>query len=141
MPTTSSSVEKRFNEVNFHDAQLLGVAIEQSGNSRSARVNLKLQLVTGARAGAYDRRPATLSFVDCAELSMNIDFWTKSMLGDSIDHASCRFDSERIAELSRSDPPRARSQPLNELLVFTIALCPVSGEMNVLARDFEISMG
>lgn len=139
-PGAQLDVLRRFEELNLHDSELMSVSVEQAEAERSARVHMRLLHVTDAADGQYDLRPATLSFIDCTEISMSIDFWNKSMMGHAIDHGSCRVDLERIAHLARDDPPRARSERLNELLVFTIVLSPISGEITMLARDFELSI-
>lgn len=139
-PQASKDIQKRFEELNLHDSQLLNITIEQKESDRTARVRLQLLLVTAwLQNGKYEQRPVTLTFVDCTELSMNVDFWNKYPMGHAIDHGSCHFDADRaapFAHLESSSTPRCR---MDGLLVFTIVLSPESGEINALARDFDVA--
>lgn len=54
-------------------------------------------------------------------------------------HGSTKAAIVSAEHIQDRDPPRARWQPLSEFLFFKIVLCPISGEIEVLARDFEFS--
>jgi hypothetical protein len=141
-PRASQDVQKRFAELNLHDSQLLNITIEQKESDRTAQVRLQLLLVTAVlQSGKYDQRPATLTFLDCTELSMNVDFWNKYPMGHAIDDGSCHFDADRAAPFAQFESPSDPSYRMDGLLVFTIVLCPESGEINALARDFNVSFG
>ena len=127
---------QRFNATNLHDAQLTAVAVEQRQEAWTATVRLELLLVAGAHAEAW--QPATLTFVDCDSIEMDVDFYSKHACGDAVASGHCAFDAERIGQLKEGDPVRARVQELDEFLLFTITLCPVSGSLRVLARDFSL---
>ena len=139
-PQRSKDIQQRFEELNLHDSQLLNITIEQKESDRTAQVRLQLLLVTAwLQNGKYEQRPATLTFVDCAELAMNVDFWNKYPMGHAIDHGSCHFDADRVAPFAQLEPSSNPGHRMDGLLVFTIVLCPESGEISALARDFDLS--
>jgi hypothetical protein len=92
---------------------------------------LELETVNGKE------KSALLSFVGCTWLSIGIDFWNKNMCGDAIAFGEATVDATRAAGIQDNDPPRLRWQPNSELLFFKIVLCPISGEIELLARDFS----
>jgi len=139
LPNEVRDVWRRFNELDLHDSQLIGIQIAQEHGSRSAQVRMTLANVAYTSGLVSETRSATLSFSGCADMSLTIDFFNKSMVGDAIDSASCKFDAARIAQLAQDDPPRARTQGLDNLLVFSLLLVPISGEISLLAKAFDFA--
>ena len=137
LPNDARDVCRRFNELDLHDSQLIGIQIEQEHGSRSAHVRMRLANVTHIGGVVSEARGATLSFSGCADMSLTVDFFNKSMVGDAIDSANCKFDAARIAQLAQDDPPRARTQGLDNLLFFSLRLTPISGEISLLAKAFD----
>lgn len=81
-----SDVTSRFNELNLSDCRLL--AVRTRPGSTYDDVELELSLVTGMHADEW--QDATIRFVGCADIQIQIDTWGKRACGDAIGDNSCR---------------------------------------------------
>ena len=100
-------------------------------------VHLDLDVLSGADARGSSR--ASLRFLGCAALATSVDFWAKLVCGDVIADATCEPLSAETAAALEQNPRRELDQPLGSLLTFTIGLCPPSGELRIVARDFAFA--
>ena len=132
-----TAVRSRFEELNLHDCRLLFLQSRQ--RTRAAEVRLTLELLSGAKANEW--KPAYLTFYDCAFLSASIDFLAKRVCEDAIVDVSCTFVSEEdMRQLEQYRQPDTED-PVVNLLQFCIMLCPPSGELRIVARDFSLAPG
>ena len=135
----SSYVRTRFEELNFHDCRLLKINVERGAKAATEDVHLDLQLLVGVNAD--DWAPARLTFLACASIEANVDFWAKRVCGDAIAETTCEHLSELSSARLEKHPLRDQEQPFDKLLVFSIILCPPGGELRIIARDFVLSEG
>ena len=133
--SSAIAVQRRFREVNLHDARLISISIEPFGTADSATVRLGLR---DPDSRDMNGRVGELSFMDCTWLSANVDFWNKRRNGDAIALGLVTFDAKRAEAIYDHDASRARFQPISEFLFFKVALCSI-GEIELLARDFALS--
>lgn len=129
----------RFAELNLHDSRLLKISIERRAEALTEDVHLDIALLSGEEGDSG--APARLTFLDCAAIELTIDFWAKHFCGDAIGDATCGQVTDAIAATLDRDPARDRRQPLSELAVFSVRLCPQSGTVRIIARDFTLSGG
>ena len=128
---------RRFNELNLHDCRLTAVALEPAGNDDRDVLRLSLDLVAGEQADQW--RPAQLTFRGCAAARVHIDTFSKRACSDAISDSSCELAAEtRDDVLLEHSSFRQQYQPIDSLVAFTIDLCPPSGSLVVVARDFDL---
>ena len=131
------TVPERFRDINLSDCELVGMRTLRNGKTSLDEVHFQLKLVAGAHAD--QRVHGELSFLECATLYVDIDFWEKHYAGDAIAEATCRKDPDGIASLDRLDSSRQQIQRLNEFWLFTISMVASGGTIRVLARDFMLT--
>lgn len=135
-PSTVRDVQSRFAALNLCDGRLLDVLIHRAAADLDDSVILSLQLVAGAHADRWE--DARLVFSGCAAVQTDLDLWNKRLCGDAIVHAEAVYNLDEISRLATDDPVRQRSQRLQYLLRFQIALVPPGGSISILARDFDL---
>jgi hypothetical protein len=128
-------VMRRFNELNLSDCRLMAAALEPGPAEERDVIRLALDMVAGAHADEW--RPAQLLFHNCAAIRFHIDTFFKRSVSDTISGTSCELAWEvRDDIMLEHSPFREKFQPTDEMILFRVALCPPSGELLIVARDF-----
>ncbi len=125
----------RFNAVPWHDAALTALSISYTSEEEGAENQVRLSV--GLDEGA---RPVEVIFRDCAYIEADVYLACKTMCSDAIDDAVCYESSEWKDEVTAPGPydPIQGGRGLDEYLHFSIYLCPPSGTIQILARDFSL---
>lgn len=128
---------ERFEALNLADCRLVGVHLPHRHGHPSDTIELDLLMVVGESADRW--RPARLRFLKAASVDVRIDFWAKEGCGDVISSTTCHDDAPSIkAALHEYNAIRAKTEPLDVLLLFVIELCSPSGRVQVVAQGFDI---
>lgn len=133
----------RFNRLAWHDSKLISLRLHPSEDNLTHSVDFGLKLLTNAEPGEYEWSDATLTAKDCRIIKLDLDLLGKQLCGGDIASASCDIESEfkekiETQELPAFDLPQGE-QPLAGYLHFRILLIHPGGEINLFAKDFELS--
>jgi hypothetical protein len=134
----------RFNSIAWHDSKLISLRVYASDDHLTHNVDFGLKLLTNAKPGEYEWSDATLTAKDCRIIKLDLDLLGKQLCGGDIASASCDTETEfkkkiETEELAAFDLPQGE-RPLAEYLHFRILLIHPGGEVNLLAKDFELSL-
>lgn len=133
-----------FNRLGWHDSKLMSLRIYPSEDNLTHSVDFGLKLLTNAKPGEYEWSDAILTAKDCRIIKLDLDLLGKQLCGGDIASGSCDTESEFKEEIETQDLPAfdlpQREQPLSEYLHFRILLIHPGGEINLLAKDFELSV-
>jgi hypothetical protein len=143
---SSQEICRRFNDLPWHDSELRGVRVNYSGSANGHEnryeVILNVNLRSSSIADAEERfTPVEIKFSQTRIFQADLDLLGVAYCGGDISGAKCeeksdfmrRTDETRIANF---DLPQD-SEPLADLKHFRISLCPPSGQIDIIAKDFE----
>lgn len=144
MPKRKDSLEdicKRFNAMAWHDSKLIGLHVSPSKGSEQ-EVCFDIRLRTKDRSEHWDWKDAKLTIKDCRIIKVDLDLLAKHLCANDIANAFCGrksgFKEQIERELVNHFDLQHEANPLAEFLHFRILLIHPGGEINVLARDFEL---
>ena len=149
MPKAMDSKEvcERFNEIIWHDSELRSVFVNYSraepGSEYSYEVILKVDLSTHQTPQAGEVfSPIEVRFLHGRYFCADLDLLGMGYSGGDISHAECFKESvfkRQIfqRQIAKFDLPQDVSSWAN-LKHFHVYLCDPSGEINVIAENFEI---
>lgn len=132
----SHAVQQRFMGLNLSDCALLGLRTQRDERSYFENTVLDLGLITHAHADRWEH--GRLTFIECASLELNIDFWEKRHLADTISEAGCEPGEKLAGSTSVGLAHSATAESLRQFVLFWIRLSPSAGNVRVLARDFVL---
>jgi hypothetical protein len=149
MPSTSSfeQVRNRFNGIRWHDSELRSIFVSYSVGAPEfedaceivLRVNVSLRK---SLSEPETFAPSEIRFAQARFLHTDLDLLGLAYCGGDISDAECQRDSkfiqQFISEKARSFTLPQDAQSLEELKHFGVYLCNPSGEINIVAKDFEI---
>ena len=127
--------QSSFENLPWHDSRLLDVRLMRKKRTK-ADDDLECTIDFLVRRGEYRR--ATVTFVNCTIIKMDIDLDSKKICGDSISSATCDFDSHLRDQLEKTRL-RDERHPLDGYRHYRISLIPPSGDVNVFAERFDIA--
>jgi len=146
MPNASSAntVAERFNTLNWHDSEVRGIVLNYF---RRGACELVLRVDLSAPKLPSEPETFTLAkirFLNARFFHSDIDLLGIACCGGDISSARCQADSQFMREvaLQRIRAFNLRPQEDEELAGlkhFGIYLCNPSGEINIVAEDFELS--
>jgi hypothetical protein len=141
-PDIEDEVSARFQRVGWHDSKLIGLAIFRA-KSVGYQVVLQLDLLSSSSSGGRDVwAPTELGFLETRIFQSDLDLAGLKDCGGAIGSGMSRVESEfmaRIAsEITGSADLSRVTNPLAGLRHFRIHLISPGGELNVIARDFEL---
>jgi hypothetical protein len=149
MPPTSQSIQTchRFNEIRWHDSELRSVSVNhlhtEPGSKFTYQVILRVDLSTVKGDPIKEVfLPIEVRFLHARYFQTDLDLLGVGYCGGDISHGECFEDSSfkrqifqtRIAQF---DLPQDVSF-WADLKHFHVYLCDPSGQINVIAEDFEI---
>jgi hypothetical protein len=149
MPTSSPSIQicQRFNEIRWHDAELRSFLVNysppESGCETAYEITLTVDLSTFQVAPRREVfTPIELKFIHPRYFRSDVDLLGMSYCVGDIAYAECSGQSDfkrqvLQTKIVHSDTPEYEKY-WNDLSHFHIYLCDPSGEINVIAEDFEI---
>src|SRR6185437_4037181 len=137
IPSSVAQVQERFRSLNLHDALLLGIIIQGAGADDDEEIRLSIEMVVGRNADQW--KPAELRLVGCVQTSISLDLWAKRQCSHMIGDGHCTYDREWVRQRQIEEPIRQRAQRLENILKFTIDMCPPGGTLDIFARDFQLN--
>jgi hypothetical protein len=138
---------RRFNELPWHDSELRCISANYSigSDNRGGHYEVFLRVNLQARNNVESKEqflPVEIRFFQSRIFHADLDLLGVKYCGGDISGAKCSEESEYMR---RTDETRIASFDLNQdentlvgLRHFHIYLCPPSGEIDIIARDFEI---
>ncbi len=117
-----AEVQQRFRSLNLSDCALLGVQTRRDPNSDFEDVVLELGLIAGPHANRWE--PGRLTFLGCASLELDIDFWEKRHCADSIAEATCESGEPHARRLGVGHSKAFSAESLAQFTSFHIELVP-----------------
>lgn len=138
---------RRFNDLPWHDSELRGVRANYStkANDHENRyeVILNVNLRSSSIAAAEERfTPVEIKFSQTRIFHADLDLLGVAYCGGDISGAKCEEKSDFMRQtdetrIANFDLPQGK-EPLARLKHFRISLCPPSGQIDIIAKDFEI---
>ena len=138
---------RRFNDLPWHDSELRGVRVNYSvnanGHENRYEVILNVDLRSTEIAPAQERfMPVEIKFSQARIFHADLDLLGVAYCGGDISGAKCEEKSDFMRQtdetrISNFDLPQDE-RPLANLKHFRISLCPPSGQINIIAKDFEM---
>ncbi len=125
---------QRFNSLFLHDSKLVGVSLFRV--EEEDRVELFVELL--GKDGSLT--PAQIVFKECVYFQADFNLAAKLMCSDDISNAKCYESSDwktMVSEPSPFDPIRG-GRGFEGHLHFSVSMCPPSGTINILAKDFSL---
>ena len=126
--------ESSFEHLPWHDSRLLDVRLVRKKRTKTED-DLECRVDFLVRLGEY--RPATVTFVNCTIIKMDIDLDSKRVCGDSVSSATCDLDSHLRDQIEKTRL-RDERHPLDGYRHYLISLIPPSGDLNVFAERCDI---
>ena len=132
-----NSIVERFEQIRWHDSKLLGLSLYRAGGEEQIKLLLEL-------AGEDGRTfPADITFLCCSYLAASVYLDAKRLCADDIADAECKSSSDWKNSVSKPGPhdPILGGRHLEGHLHFRISMCPPSGDIDILAKDFALTSG
>lgn len=123
-----------FTNLPWHDAKLLEVRVFRD----SALNQENLSCTIDFEAARNSWRRAVVLFRDCTIAKIDLDLDGKRVCADSIFDAKCEIESSLKKSLEAEQLKNERN-PLRDYYHFRILLVSPGGELNVLAKDFDVA--
>lgn len=137
-PDPPQSVCTRFNEIHWHDSQLIGFQLIPKGED-SYEVHFDLRLLIVSQPGEYSWKPAKLEIQDCRIFQLDVDTLGIRLTGGDIASAYCEGGKALKEKLeSRPFDLRQEENAFEDILHFRILLIYPGGEINVFAKNFVL---
>ena len=143
-----SQICKKFEEYYWHDSKITSFKLIRrwEGVRMVEDFLIELSLLIDNDPAQYKWEKADLVFKDCMGLKIDLNLKGKLFCSDDISEAYCEEDSslkQNIAfELGYPQRPDELLpkylDPLAEYYFFKIALCSPGGDIQILAKDFEL---
>jgi hypothetical protein len=143
----SKEVYQRFNEISWHDSELRSAFVNYSrtepGSEHSYEIILRVDLSTHQTPQVGEVfAPVEVRFLHARYFCADLDLLGMGYCGGDISHAECleksAFKRQILqTKITKFDLPQDVSSWGN-LKHFHVYLCDPSGEINVIAEDFEI---
>ncbi len=130
------SISERFNGFDWHDSKLYDLHLVLREGQRTCDLLMNVGVVT-RKAGHQQLLPAQLVIRECTIVRFDLDLETKAVCGHDISDATCMLESDYIETLEQTQL-RNENRPLAGFLHFAFVLCPPSGEIDVIARSFDL---
>ena len=130
---------ERFNDLHWHDSELIGVQVQRNENNNTDDVHLNIRLLANAQLGNYVWKKARMVIKECTILKLDLDLDGKRVCSDQIALATCAAESTLKAQIEQKQL-KSEVRPLSEYLHFRILFIPPGGEINIFAKDFELTM-
>jgi len=140
-------IGRRFNDLPWHDSELRGVRVNYSangnGHENQYEVILNVNLRSSNIAAAEERfTPVEIKFSQARIFHADLDLLGVAYCGGDISGAKCEEKSDFMRQtdetkITNFDLPQDK-EPLTGLRHFRISLCPPSGQIDIIAKDFEI---
>jgi hypothetical protein len=140
-------ISRRFNDLPWHDSELCGVRANYStnanGHENRYEVILNVNLRSSGIAAAEERfTRVEIKFSQTRVFHADLDLLGVAYCGGDISGARCEEKSDFMRQTEETrvanfDLPQ-ESEPLAGLKHFRISLCPPSGQIDIIAKDFEI---
>lgn len=132
-----------FSKLKWHDSQVVSFQILKSSLSESYEVELKLYLVTGFENGNYIREKTKLLFKGCRFAAIDFDLILMAAQSGAISSASCHKNENELKQEEAIKFDELYSYKLadllNEYLYFHFKMIAPSGEIIIIANQFEVS--
>ena len=148
-PTSTDGIAERFNMLNWHDSELRGIMFNYLGLSPRYAEGCELILRVNMSVRRLLSEPETftptkITFLNARFFHSDIDLLGVTCCGGDISCAECKADSAFMREFAASRVRdfnlfRQDDKSLARLKHFGIYLCNPSGEINIVAEDFEQS--
>jgi len=142
-PDSSQDICTRFNEIHWHDSQLISFQLIPKGEEGEEiyDVHFDLRLLTNSQPGQYSWSPARLEIQDCRILQLAVDTLGIRLTGGDIASASCE-GGPALQEKLESLPfdLRQEENAFEDVLQFRILLIHPGGEINIFARNFALKL-
>jgi hypothetical protein len=138
---------RRFNDLLWHDSELRGVRVNYSANAigheNRYEVILNVDLRSSKIAAVQEHlEPVEIKFWQARIFHSDLDLLGVAYCGGDISGARCEEKSDFMRQadetrIANFDLPQDE-EPLAGFKHFRISLCPPSGQINIIARDFEV---
>jgi hypothetical protein len=128
-----------FTKLPWHDSKLLGIQFERSESEGTDDIVFYILLRDSAKMS-----PCRVKLKDCQAAHIDIDLFGKRLCADDIGGGEGRVESslkKAIEEKRRGDkayPCRLEKGNLMNYIHFSIALVPPSGQIDIVAKTFEL---
>lgn len=125
---------QRFNSLFLHDSKLVGMSLFKV--EEEDRVKLSLELL----GEDSSLTPAEIIFKECVYFQIDFNLAAKLMCANDISNAKCYESSDWKSMVSEPSPfdPIQGGRGFEQHLHFSVSMCPPSGTINILARDFSL---
>jgi hypothetical protein len=138
---SEEEISKRFEQIWWHDSKLGGIAIVADKGSRGDVV-LQIHLLTGDPSKKYEWSPVEVRFLETRIFQCELDFLGLRYCGSDIACGTCPDQSNFLTHvqtdiINKFDLPQTAADLAN-LRHFCIEFINPGGEINIIARDFEI---
>lgn len=140
-------ISRRFNDLPWHDSELRGVRVSHSakaiGHENRYEVILNVDLRSSKIAAEQEHLvPVEIKFLQTRIFHADLDLLGVAYCGGDISGARCEEKSDFMRQtdetrIANFDLPQDE-EPLAGLRHFRIFLCLPSGQINIIARDFEV---
>ena len=132
------SICERFNRYPWHDSKFLTMHFVHEGDKSTGDLVLDLMLLE-PKSGSASFQSAQLVLKDCTIIDIKLDVEAKAACGHDIAGAHCERHSAFMQQLERGEL-KHEANPFDGFVHFRLMLCPPSGEVHAIARDFEMRM-
>ena len=140
---TQDEICTRFEQIPWHDSKLVGVIIVKEGMV-GYHVTLQVSLLSGLREGQPTFTSASLKFSEARIFQSDFDLLGLKYCGGAVASGTCRTHSDfmvRIeSDLVENPSLRPEVNPFAQMKHFLIHLIPPGGDINIIARDFELTV-
>lgn len=134
-------ISKRFEQISWHDSKLRGIAITQGKESRGDVV-LEIDLLTGDPSKKYEWSPVEVRFQQTRIFQCELDFLGLRYCDSAIFGGTCTDQSDFldhvVTDIIQKFTLPQTAEDLANLRHFCIEFINPGGEINIIARDFEI---
>jgi len=125
----------KFNAIPWHDSKLLTFELVRCNDGEKQDLYIKLQLRVDSKNNRLDAK--TLILEDCHIVMMNLDLKGKYICSDDISSATCSEGSPLKDKLMR-EFTSDEANIIKDCFHFRITCIPPGGEIDVLAKNFEL---
>ncbi|SRR5581483_720040 len=122
-----------FTNLPWHDAKLLEVRVFRDSVDQD-----NLSCTINFETARNSWRRAVVLFRNCTITKIDLDLDGKRVCADSIFDAACELESALKKSLEVGQLKNER-KPLNDYYHFRISLVSPGGEVNVFAKDFDLT--
>jgi hypothetical protein len=132
-----------FSRLHWHDSRLLDLHLLKITEARLYELQLDIDFIEKKVGSTYERNRRIITFKECRIIQLDLDLLGLLFCGGDISNAWCHkdaasFEKDKRNKVVQFDFPQEHN-PLDQCVGFQIEMIHPGGEINVIAKRFELT--